>query len=72
MSEAHRLHVANAADKKFDGDCVSFNVCMVQESLDEVKTLMGKASTYLNSGGGFKTSAGIDTVNLALYNMTSR
>lgn len=45
---------------------------MVQESLDEVKTLMGKASTYLNSGGGFKTSAGIDTVNLALYNMTSR
>ena len=56
----------------FDGDTVSMNSCFVQESLDEVKKLLGKASTYLNSGGGFKTSAGIDTVNLALHNMTSR
>ena len=48
------------------------NSVFVQESLDEVKKLLGKASTYLNSGGGFKTSAGIDTVNLALHNMTSR
>ena len=39
---------------------------------EEIKKLLGKASTYLNSGGGFKTSAGIDTVNLALHNMTSR
>lgn len=56
----------------FDGDVCSMNSVFVQESLDEVKKLLGKASTYLNSGGGFKTSAGIDTVNLALHNMTSR
>ena len=39
MSEAHRLHVANAVDKTFDGDTVSMNSCFVQESLDEVKKL---------------------------------
>ena len=39
MSEAHRLHVANAVDKTFDGDVCSMNSVFVQESLDEVKKL---------------------------------
>lgn len=56
----------------FDGDRTSCNAVYTEDSIREIESILGKKETYLNIKGGFKTTTGIHTVELALHNLTGR
>lgn len=54
----------------FDGDTCSLEVVMSDEATAEIDKLLSQRQAFVNPKGGLVASAGIDTVNLVLKNMT--
>lgn len=55
----------------FDGDTCSLNVTYSDEAIAEILEYCGSWRAYLDIGGNFKASAGIDTTNYVCHNLTS-
>lgn len=55
-----------------DGDMVSNNSVMTDESIAEAKSILSKTNAYLQPSGGFKTTLSIEPLEAVMHNFTSR
>lgn len=67
---AHRVHLTNVLDKRFDGDTVSVIAAYSDNSVAESKEYFRKREAYIQAGGGLAFSCNIHTLKLTMAFLT--
>lgn len=69
---AHRMHLTNALDKRYDGDKTSLAIVYSDDAMKELDSFLNSKEAYIDTNGKLKYGIeGNHIASLVLHNFTS-